>query len=145
MKTRLEMVRRACMEDLPSLLEFIEDACRQAELDEETAFSVKLAVEEACTNVIRYGYPGEEPGPLHLGFRSDPREVVITIADEGIPFDPQQAPPPDLDSDWDERRIGGLGWHLIRQVMDEVHHEPGAARGNRLTLVKRRPAMTRSR
>ncbi len=133
------------MENLPSLLEFIEAACRQAQLEEEIAFSVKLAVEEACTNVIRHAYPDGNAGPLHLGFRSDAAEVVVTLADEGIPFHPEQAPAPDLDSGWEERLIGGLGWHLIRQMMDEVHHEQGTPRGNRLTLVKRRPAMTRSR
>ena len=70
----------------------------------------------------------------------DGSRVVVTIEDHGARFDPADAPAPALDAPAEDRALGGLGWHLIRQVMDEVHHAHDAQRGNTLTLVKHIPA-----
>ena len=128
--------RDARPEQLPALLAFIEGACAGAELPEDVAFAVRLAAEEACTNVIRHGYRGMTPGPVAVGIAHDASRVVVTIEDRGAPFDPADAPPPPIDAPAEDRPLGGLGWHLIRQVMDEVHHAHDARTGNRLTLVK---------
>jgi anti-sigma regulatory factor (Ser/Thr protein kinase) len=45
-------------------------------------------------------------------------------------------PAPDLAAGWEERDAGGLGWHLVRRLMDEVRHEAPPDGGNRLTLIK---------
>ena len=60
--------------------------------------------------------------------------------DRGRPFDPSYAPAPDLDSDWEDRRIGGLGWFLVRQMVDELLYDSTTDTDgplNRLTLIKR--------
>jgi anti-sigma regulatory factor (Ser/Thr protein kinase) len=61
----------------------------------------------------------------------------VTITDRAPPFDPKDAPMPRLDAPANERRPGGLGWHLIRELVDRIDYESDEARGNRLTLVKR--------
>jgi anti-sigma regulatory factor (Ser/Thr protein kinase) len=66
-----------------------------------------------------------------------PRQIVATLVDEAPAFDPTDAPAPDLDSPWDQRRAGGLGCHLLRQMMDEVKYAR-RERGNVLTLLKTR-------
>jgi serine/threonine-protein kinase RsbW len=124
------------LEALPELLDFVDRAC--ASVHEEAAFAMRLAVEEACTNIMKHGYAGAD-GPIRLAMSIEHDRIVAVLCDEAPTFDPDSATPPDLDSGWEERRIGGLGWHLIRQMTDEVHHESGAGRGNRLTLVKRLP------
>ena len=131
--------RDARPEQLPALLEFIEGACAGAGLPEDVALAERLAAEEACTNVIRHGYRGVAPGPVAVGIAREASRVVVTIEDRGIPFDPADAPPPPVDGPAEARPLGGLGWHLIRQVMDEVHHAHDARTGNRLTLVKHLP------
>lgn len=98
---------------------------------------VKLAVEEACTNLIDHGY-GDDGGPIDLLIRADDTQIVVSIRDRARPFSPDDAPPPDLTSDWADREIGGLGWHLIKRLMDGLSYEPSAEAGNELTLVKRR-------
>jgi serine/threonine-protein kinase RsbW len=80
------------------------------------------------------------PGPVAVGVARDASRVVVTIEDRGPPFDPADAPSPALDAPAEDRPLGGLGWHLIRQVMDEVHHAHDVRTGNRLTLVKHIPA-----
>ncbi len=88
-------------------------------------------------NLIEHGYPPGPPGPIELTIAGDDECVVVGIRDRAPPFDPAAVPPPDLAAEWQNRRIGGLGWYLINQVMDEVRYESDAA-GNRLTLVKQR-------
>ena len=129
--------RDARPDQLPALLAFVERACAGAELPDDVAFAVRLAAEEACTNVIRHGYAGVAPGPVAVAIERDASRVVVTIEDRGTPFDPDDAPPPPVDGPAEARPLGGLGWHLIREVMDEVHHAHDERTGNRLTLVKR--------
>jgi anti-sigma regulatory factor (Ser/Thr protein kinase) len=132
----------ASRDSLASLLRFIEEACANAALGQEEAIAVRMSVEELCENIIKYGYAGREPGPLTIEFAGSDDQVVVAVEDRGRPFDPRQAPPPDLTSDWDRRPLGGLGWHLVHKLMDEVRYEPVAEGGNRVTLVKRRFATT---
>ena len=131
-----QIVRDARREHLPALLAFVQAACARAALTPEDAAAVRLAAEEACTNVIAHAYAGAEPGPVTLRFERDARHVVVTVEDRAAPFDPALVAAPDLAGGWEDRELGGLGWHLIRQVMDEVRHEHDPAGGNRLTLVK---------
>lgn len=125
--------------NLRTLLAFIEDTCEEAGLDEETAFAVRLAGEEACTNIINHAYRGVALGPITLEMHWDDARVLLRIEDRAPYFSPADAPPPDLTADWETRRVGGLGWHLIHQVMDEVRHEHVAHGGNRLEMIKRLP------
>jgi len=135
-----EIVRDARREHLADLLAFVDRACARAGLDRELAFDVKLATEEVVTNVIDHGYVGMSPGPVTVRFRREPAQVIVTVEDLARTFDPIDAPRPVVSAPIDERRIGGLGWHLVSQVMDEVRHEPRSPHGNRLTLVKRIPS-----
>ena len=134
-----EIVRDARREHLAELLAFVDDACVRAGLDRDTIFDVRLATEEVVTNVIDHGYAGTTPGPVTVRFRREPARVIVTIDDLARPFDPALAPHVDPSAPIEQRRIGGLGWHLVHQVMDEVRHEPRSPHGNRLTLVKRIP------
>ncbi|MBI5305154.1 MAG: SpoIIE family protein phosphatase [Chloroflexi bacterium] len=127
----------ATVECVPRLHEFVEAACAAADADDDLAFAFKLAVEEACTNIVEHGYRAR-PGMIELELDASATRIVVTITDHAPPFDPTQIPAPDLRADWQARKIGGLGWYLIRQLMDDVQYEPSTARGNVLTLVKQR-------
>ena len=132
-----ELTCEARRERLGELLAFIERACARAGLDPAVAFDVRLATEEAVTNVIEHGYAGTTPGPITLRFLRDPQRVVVTVEDRAAPFDPATIRPVDRSAPLEQRRVGGLGWHFVNQVMDEVRYEHGHTHGNRLTLVKR--------
>jgi serine/threonine-protein kinase RsbW len=135
---RTEIEQEARLENLASLRGFVEEACRRAGGDPTACFDLKLAVDEACTNIIVHGYAGREPGSIGLAFEGNAERLMVTITDRGRPFSPAQAPSPDLEADWQSRAQGGLGWHLIRRVVDEIDYASGAGGENRLTLVKRR-------
>ena len=98
---------------------------------------MKLVVDEACSNLVMHGYRDGRPGPIGVTFDRNGEEIVITITDRAPPFHPDDAPLPKLDVPAIERRPGGLGWHLIRQIADRIDYESDPEKGNRLTLVKR--------
>lgn len=123
--------------NLGTVLSFIEASCREAGLDDDACFAVRLAGEEVCCNVIDHAYQGVEPGPISLQLRREPARLVLVVEDRAPVFDPAAAPAPDLSADWESRRVGGLGWHLVHQMMDEVRHQALPGGGNRLELVKR--------
>lgn len=125
------------MENVAEFRDFVEGACRRAGADESVCFDMKLVVDEACSNLVQHGYRGREPGPIGVSFAVDGEEIVITITDRAPPFDPKDAPIPNLDAPASERRPGGLGWHLIRKLVDRIEYKADEQGGNRLTLVKR--------
>ncbi len=131
------------MEHLPAFLACLDEAAAAAGIvEDDLLFPIHLAADEACTNVIKHGYADMTPGPLTLGFKSEPPLVVVTIIDRAPTFNPSSAPAPVLEGDAASRPIGGLGWHFIREMMDEVRHEALPGGGNRLTLIKRLPTHT---
>ncbi len=143
---KLEIEHDARAENLQAFRDFIEDACRRAGVEPSAAFDLKLAVDEACNNIIEHGYAGNEPGPIAVSFDTRGEEIVVAITDRGRPFDPKAVRAPDLDARWKDRRVGGLGWYFIGRSVDRVGYEPDSRSGNRLTLVKKvRPEKARTR
>jgi serine/threonine-protein kinase RsbW len=121
--------------DLPDVLAFIEAACEGASVRPELWFDLQLAVEEACANVIEHAYGGKG-GQMLITFAIRGCDVVLTVWDHGRPFAPEDVLAPDMGLPLTERRIGGLGLHLMYHLMDEVHFD-FAAGGNTLVMVKR--------
>ena len=103
----------------------------------ETAlFQVRLVLEELMMNVISYGAAGGTAIPrvrLHLDQQGS--LLRMEIADDGVAFDPLQAPAPDLDASIEDRPIGGLGVFLVRELMDSVDYAREAG-WNRLSVTK---------
>lgn len=85
--------------------------------------------------MIEHGYAGRQ-GTIRLSAAESGGRLTVIVEDRGLAFDPRGVGAPDLSADWESRRIGGLGWHLIRSCVDEIRYEPGANGGNRLTLIK---------
>lgn len=97
---------------------------------------VALAVDEALCNVIRHGYERRADGPIRVSIWPEPGGGIrIMIEDEAKQVDLTTIKSRDLD----DIRPGGLGVHIIREVMDEAVYEHRSPKGMRLTLVKRLP------
>ena len=95
------------------------------------------AVDEAATNVIRYGYKGE-PGSIEMTAELVGDEIVITLEDEAPPFDPTAVEGPDLSIPAHRRTPGGMGIHLMRLATDSMEHRARPGGGNILTLTRSR-------
>jgi serine/threonine-protein kinase RsbW len=135
---KAEFHAEARLENLERVREFVDGACRRAGAEGSFCFDLKSAVDEACTNIILHGYRDREPGPIDVCFEEDAERMVVTITDRGRSFAPSEIRAPDFSSSWRERPAGGLGWHLIGKMVDEVEYRVDGEKGNRLILVKRR-------
>ena len=121
-------------EELPRVAEAVEDTAERESWPAKLLFQVNLVLEELALNVMTHGRNG---GARHLDviLRSDPNLITIELVDDGPRFDPlAEAPEFDPDQPIEERRIGGVGVHLVRTLVDEAtyRHEDGK---NRVTLV----------
>jgi len=124
----------AKLENLSVIADFISSSMSQLGI-EAGVFEVQTAVDEACTNIIKYAY-SEEGGVITITCESQDNDFVVTIRDNGKPFDPSSVPPPDLEADLDKRRIGGLGIYLMKKLMDDVSYSFDARKGNILVMRK---------
>ncbi len=104
-------------------------------VDPRTCMSVNLALEEAFTNIVNYAFENNDPREIVIDMQKTDARLIITITDEGRPYDPTQNPEPDTTLPAEERTIGGLGIFLIRKIMDEVAYERNGNK-NQLTLTK---------
>lgn len=103
----------------------------------ETAFAVDLAYEELVTNTIKYAYRDKELHWIEIVITVDDDVVEVEFSDDGEEFDPTAHEPPDTSLSAEERPIGGLGLHLIRNLTDAFTYrrESGC---NKVCVRKRR-------
>ena len=129
------IVMRNDIQQIPTLAEWVEWLNVPAELN----MPINLALEEAVSNVMLYAYPGRTDGMVFVEYlemlEPDGKRLIFTISDSGIPFDPTQKEQADITLSAEDRAIGGLGIHLVRQLMDEISYERTDDK-NILTLVK---------
>ena len=124
-------------DELAAIIDAVEDLGRRERWPDALLFRVNLALEELGLNIMDYGYDGG-PCDIDIVLTSDDDAVTIEIIDGGPPFDPlHDAPTPDLDTAIEDRRIGGLGVHLVRTLMDDLRYRREHGK-NHLTLVTRR-------
>ena len=102
---------------------FVDEAVKASKLDGLLAPGLNLALEEAVTNVINYAYPEGVEGSVELDAEVGEDALVFTVTDSGKEFDPTARPEVDINEGVEQRKIGGLGIHLVRNIMDEVSYE----------------------
>jgi anti-sigma regulatory factor (Ser/Thr protein kinase) len=133
---QFELELEAKLENLARIGDFIDEIARQLGLAEREIFDIRMAVDEACTNIIEHGYSDGGGGLIRIHCQRIKDDFIVTIEDYGRAFDPEAVPPPDLKADLKKRRVGGLGLHFMRELMDEVKFSFDAVKGNRLVMVK---------
>ncbi len=111
------------VEQVPQLSAFVEEVCEEVQVDMSTVMSINLAIEEAVVNVMNYAYPTGTVGEILIEAKADNRNLLFVITDWGKPFDPTTQEDIDTTLPAEDRLIGGLGIHLVRQIMDSINYE----------------------
>ncbi|MEJ2487271.1 MAG: ATP-binding protein [Anaerolineales bacterium] len=132
---RFQITRAAEFESLSIFREFITECCAQYNIPDNVVLDLKLAVDEACTNIIQHGYKGMNPGSIILSFRIESTRILVQITDFGHIFEPVETPKPDIEAALEDREFGGLGLFLIYQTMDNIDYH-SSEDGNTLTFTK---------
>ncbi len=128
------MARSTYTLTIPSSTRFLEDArqfvethAQEAEFADTAVEQFKIAVDEACTNIIEHAYKGNEDHHIDITIIIDTDRFTVRIRDEGESFDPTSYKEPNLMELAKKRRAGGFGVHIMRRLMDRVEYR---TRGN---------------
>lgn len=124
------------VKQVPLLAEFIDGICEAAEVDMMLTMQLNLAIEEAVVNVMNYAYPAGTEGTVCIDAQVSNGVLQFVISDSGAPFDPTARAEVDTTLSAEERGIGGLGIHIVRQIMDSIDYKRIDGR-NVLTLGKK--------
>ena len=121
---------------VPRLNTFIDEVCEANGFDMATTMQINLAIEEAVVNIMNYAYPKGTKGDITIEAKANDTQLSFIISDTGKPFDPTAKAEVDITLSAEDRAIGGLGIHLIRQIMDNINYERIDGH-NILTLIKK--------
>ncbi len=122
---------------LAKIGDFVRKVAQDAGFESFAIYSIEMAVDEACSNIIEHAYGGEGKGKIRCSCSVDQINLTIVLQDQGKSFNPAEIPQPNLSDNLEEREAHGLGLYFIRKWMDEVSFET-TGKQNSLTMVKRR-------
>lgn len=119
------------IDEMPKVCDFVIKEASQAGMGSKGISELRLVVEEAVANVVNYSGASD----IMLGVTKQKGRLSMTLSDNGIPFDPTKVPSPDLTVPGEERPIGGLGIHFMREMSDGLTYRREGDK-NILTIYK---------
>jgi serine/threonine-protein kinase RsbW len=135
MPQHLSLTLRNHRSEISGLVDRIEAFGAEANLSPDVTFRLTLALDEIVSNVIRHAFGDGAEHQIEVRLDVANGVVTATVEDDGVPFDPRDAPAPALDAPLEQRQAGGLGMHLVRSTMDEIDYRREGGR-NVLTVRK---------
>jgi len=123
---------------------FVSESARRFGFSESEVGKIELAIDEACTNIIKHAYKYNPDGIIEIRIsRQEDNSIpkfVVEIFDSGISFDSSRYTAPDMTEYFKKLRHGGLGILLMKKLMDEVEYGHMGGERNTIRLVKYLPA-----
>jgi serine/threonine-protein kinase RsbW len=131
-------------EQLGGIRDFISVKALQFGFSDDEAYRISLAVDEACTNLIRYAYKLDTSRKICVNIETQTSQFIVNVLDDGTPFNPLDIPSPEMEKYFKEFRRGGLGIHIMRTVMDRIEYQPATGSGSKnvLKLIKNLTGIT---
>jgi serine/threonine-protein kinase RsbW len=136
-KNNSELNVKSRTENLSLIRDFISDKASESGLSNDEVENIMLAVDEACTNIIKHAYKSYPDGKIIIKVDYNTDKLLITIIDYGSTFDPLIVPDPDLQKYYRDGRVGGLGMYLMKSLMDDVKYITVPGKYNQVLLSKR--------
>ncbi|RMF58129.1 MAG: ATP-binding protein [Calditrichaeota bacterium] len=127
-------------ENLHVIRKFVSEIASNLGFDEEAMYQIELAVDEACTNVIKHAYRNDQQSEkiIKITLKVKEDRLIIIVADKGCGFNPAAIKSPDMEKYIKKGKRGGLGLHLIKSLMDEVSFRMKPGVRNEVIMVKKR-------
>ncbi len=136
---QLKLKLRNSLDEINRLFENIRSFGEAHGLNRKQAFQLNLVIEELFTNIVSYAYRDREEHWILVTISCGDGRLTVRIEDDGIPFNPAAARKPELEGPVENRKIGGLGIHLCKELMNNMQYRRENDR-NILTLTKTLPA-----
>lgn len=125
------------MEEIRRITAALEEFFEQQGLPSEALFPTQLSLEEIFTNVANYAHDDDREHEVEIILSREGETITVEILDDGYPFNPlEDAPELDVESSLEDRRIGGAGIMLAKQLMTELRYQRNSDR-NHLTMIKK--------
>ena len=122
------------LEYLREVEEYVEEKLKQKKLSQDLLADIAISVTEVVTNAVCHGNRNDSRKKVYVSVEVHPRQVVVSVADEGTGFDPAQLPNPTEEENL--LKDAGRGIFIVKSLMDEVKFEAGPKGGTTITLVK---------
>ena len=130
------LIVKSSTDNLSVIRDFTKSSAAECGCTDEITNKIILAVDEACTNIIKHAYKFSPNGEIEVEIKLNKSKMVIDITDSGSHFDPNSVPNPNLIESQKQRRAGGLGIFLMKKLMDEVNYRILNDNRNQVELVK---------
>jgi len=132
----MEFVLKNKLSEVQRAADLFEEFGEENGIPLKDIFQINLVLDELISNVINYGYPKEENREIYLKYIIvDNKKLLLEIRDYGVPFNILEIEEVDVSLGIEERAIGGLGIHLVKNIMDDIEYERKGGQ-NILTLKK---------
>ena len=139
MSQKISVALKNSLTEIGRMSQVIDEFCASNKFPPETVFALNLSLEEILTNIIRYGYDDNDEHVIHVSLNLNKGQVYIEVEDDAKPFNPLEVETPDIHKPLDERPIGGLGIHLVKNHMDSLQYKRKEER-NLLIMKKKAKA-----
>jgi anti-sigma regulatory factor (Ser/Thr protein kinase) len=136
MNGQLELTLPNQKSEVVRLQDQLEAFARRHGLGARVLHEAQLALEEHLTNIISYGYDDKLEHQIKVRVQLSPSELRIEVEDDGRAFNPLEQPMPDMSKPIEERSIGGLGIHMMRESLDKIEYRRADGK-NILGMIKR--------
>lgn len=136
MADQLKLMVKNSFAEIPAANEAVSRWMTDRNVPPAIDYLANLAIEELVTNCVKYGYNDTGEHLIAIELQVAHNELVLTVTDDGNPFNPLELTPPDTHLPVEDRPIGGLGIHLLRKLSDRMEYERAEGK-NRVTLWKR--------
>ncbi|MBC05399.1 ATP-binding protein [Thalassospira sp.] len=116
-EVRIHSVITNDQQELNHFLETLGDRLEESGVAFAVATRIQVCLDEMLSNAVKYGYPPESTGQIEISITFDGAEILVTVSDDGIAFNPFDRESPDsLDKELEARDIGGLGIHIVKTM-----------------------------
>jgi len=122
-KNEFSFELKSSLSELDNLCEKLEDFGQKIGLSQKLIFEINLALDELFTNIISYGFGDDAEHLIKVTITPQNEELCLCIEDDGTPFNPIDFETPDVACSVENCKIGGLGIHIVRKLMDEICYQ----------------------
>ncbi len=123
--------------EIERLADRVRDFGRENRLSEDLVWEIRLVLEEIVTNIISYGYEDRADHAIDVNIVNSEQDITLRVRDDARPFNPLDQTVPDLERPLEERGDGGMGIHIVREIMDEIDYKREDD-GNLLVMTRRK-------
>ena len=114
---------KSSLSELDRLCQNLETFGKKFGFSKKLIFEINLALDELFTNIISYGFKDDEEHVIKVTLTPQNDELCLCIEDDGKPFNPIDFETPDVSCSVENCKIGGLGIHIMKKLMDEVCYQ----------------------